>query len=199
MKFSSAARRLLGLRLFRMFGRPLERLPGGKPAGLDLRVLGLPELLPLCSNPELNLRPDAVSAALARGDLCVGAFDGATLAGYCWFAFRPLPHLDGVWVRFDPAVAWTYKSLVLPAYRGRGIAAALYRFADPECRERGCRRSVICVERHNGPSIQAALRAGYAAEGYGAYLVRSKRFIAWSSLAAKGGGIAFFRPRAHPC
>lgn len=198
MKFSSAARRLLGLRVFRMFGRPLERLPDGKPDGLDLRVLGLPELLPLCSDPELNLRPDAVSAAYARGDLCVGAFDGGTLAGYCWFAFRPLPHLDGVWVRFDPAVAWTYKSLVLPAYRGRGIAAALYRFPDPECRERGCRRSVICVERHNRPSIQAAFRAGYAAEGYGAYRVRSRRLTAWSSSAAKRCGIAFFRPHADP-
>jgi len=123
LKLSSAARRLLGLRVFRMFGRPLERHPGGKPDGLDLRVLGLPELLPLCSDAELNLRPDAVSAACARGDLCVGAFDGGTLAGYCWFAFRALPHLDGVWVRFDPAVAWTYKSLVLPA--GRRSARAM--------------------------------------------------------------------------
>src|SRR5918992_2478959 len=135
---SSAARRLLGVRLFRMFGRPLGRLPGAKQNSLDLRVLCVPDLLPLCADAELNLRPDAVVAAYQRGDLCVAAFDGDRLAGYCWVAFRPLPHLDGVWVRFEPAVAWAYKSLVRPAYRGRGIAAALYRFLDPECLNRGC-------------------------------------------------------------
>ena len=191
---SSAARRLLGVRLFRMFGRPLGRLPGAKQNSLDLRVLCVPDLLPLCADAELNLRPDAVVAAYQRGDLCVAAFDGDRLAGYCWVAFRPLPHLDGVWVRFEPAVAWAYKSLVRPAYRGRGIAAALYRFLDPECLNRGCSRSVICVERHNRPSISAALRAGYASDGYGAYLLRSARLLAWSSPRAKERGIAFFLP-----
>jgi GNAT superfamily N-acetyltransferase len=193
-KIAGRLARHAGLRLFRLFSRPLERRPGAVPAGLGLRLLSLPEVLDLCSDPGLDLRRDAAAAAYARGDLCVAAFDADAVAGYCWLAFAPLPHLDGVWVRFDRRVAWTYKSLVLPSYRGKGIAPALYGFSDADSRERGCGDSVICVESHNRPSISAALRAGYSPSGYGGYLVRGSRLAAWSSPAAKRDGVAFFLP-----
>jgi GNAT superfamily N-acetyltransferase len=188
-----------GLRLFRMFARPLEpaqEQPRELAQGVQLRLLGEQEVLALCQDPELNLRRDGVAAAYGRGDLCVGAFDSQALAGYCWSAFEPLPHLDGVWVRFDRLVAWTYKSLVRPSHRGRGIAPALYRFADGACLERGRRCSVICVESHNRPSAQAALRARYAPSGYGAYALRGPRILSWSSPAAKRHAVSFFLPQA---
>ena len=195
-KIAGRLARHAGLRLFRLFSRPLERRPGAVPAGLGLRLLSLPEVLDLCSDPGLDLRRDAAAAAYARGDLCVAAFDADAVAGYCWLAFAPLPHLDGVWVRFDRRVAWTYKSLVLPSYRGKGIAPALYRFSDADSRERGCSDSVICVESHNRPSISAALRAGYAPSGYGAYVFRGSRLLTCSSAAAKRHAVSFFLPQA---
>lgn len=162
--------------------------------GLALRLVEQRELLSLCQDEGLDLRVRAVQTAYARGDLCVASFEGDYIVGYCWLAFAPCPHLDGVWVQFGREVGWIYKSLVLPSHRGRGIAAALYRFADATYLERGRMHSVICVESHNRPSIRAALRAGYESGGYGGYLLRGKRLRAWSSAAARRRGISFFLP-----
>ena len=162
--------------------------------GLAFRLLAEREALSICQDERLDLRAQAVQTAYARGDLCVAGFEGDTIVGYCWLAFAPVHHLDGAWVQFDRTVAWTYKSLVLPSHRGRGIAPALYRFADHACLERGRKYSVICVESHNRPSVRAALRAGYQPSGHGGYLLRGTRLLAWSSPAARKRGVSFFLP-----
>ena len=193
---SRLARGLLrraGLRLFRFFARPLEAAPPAL-AGFDIRALRPADLAALGRDPALDLRQEFVSAAQSRGDFCLGAYEGDRLAGYCWFAFAPLPHLDGVWVRFGSDIAWVYKSFVRTSDRGRGIAPALYRFADPACRERGRNTSVICVEFDNAPSAQAALRAGYAVAGRAGYLRRGPVFFQWGSAAARARGVSFFDP-----
>lgn len=193
-KLARQLSRRAGLRIFRLFSRPLEP---GRPrplAGVGVSLLSQRDVLDLCGDPQLELRQEAVAAAYARGDLCVAAFDADVLAGYCWFAFAPLPHLDGVWVRFAGSVAWVYKSLVRPSHRGRGIAPALYRLADDACLERGRSYSLVCVESHNRPSVRAALRAGYAPAGYAGYLLRGSRLVTWSSAAAKGQGVSLFLP-----
>lgn len=193
-KLARQLSRRAGLRFFRLFSRSLEPERPRSPAGVGVRLLSERDALDLCGDPQLDLRREAVAAAYARGDLCVAAFDADALAGYCWLAFAPLPHLDGAWVRFAGSVAWVYKSLVRPSHRGRGIAPALYRFADAACLERGRGSSVICVESHNRPSVSAALRAGYAPAGYAGYLLRGSRLVTWSSAAAKGQGVSFFLP-----
>jgi GNAT superfamily N-acetyltransferase len=187
--------RRLGLRRFRLFARPLGEGAAVTAGGLDLRVVPPGDFAALSREADLDLREDSAAAAHARGDFCAGAYDGATLAGYCWLGFAPLPHLDGVWVRFGPQVAWLYKSYVRPSHRGRGIAPLLYRFADAGCRERGRTTSVICVEAHNAPSIVAAQRAGYGDGGRGAYLRRGGIFLDWYSAPAKQAGVAFFVPK----
>lgn len=185
--------RRAGLRVFRVLSRPLEAVSA--PSPLAPRRLREDEVLALCADPQLDLREDAVRAAFARGDLCVAVPDGDTVAGYCWFAFSPLPHLDGVWVEFGSHAAWTYKSLVRPSHRGRGIAPGLYRFADAACRERGRTLSLICVEEHNAPSIAAALRAGFAPSGRAAWVRRSGAVRTWHSDAVTQQGVRFYVPR----
>lgn len=182
-----------GLRFFRFFARKLDA-KGIEAPGVRCRLLWERDVIELCRDPELDLRQDSVKAALTRGELCAGAFTGDSLVGYCWFAFAPLPHLDGGWVEFDWLVAWPYKSFVRSAHRGQGIAAALYRFADAACLERGRVHSVICVESHNAPSVKAALKAGFAPAGYGGYVRSANRLFSWCSPSAKTHGIAFFLP-----
>lgn len=189
-----ALARRAGLRVFRFFSGSLDAPPVTLP-GLTLRLLDEAELLRACADPELDLREEGIRAAHARGDLCVGALDGDTLAGYCWLAFSPVHHLEGVWVRFGPGSVWTYKSLVRPGHRGRGIAPALYRHAGPLCLERGRAHSLICVESHNGASIAAALRAGYAAAGRAAYVRHGRFFADWySETLVSRYGLEFFVP-----
>lgn len=183
-----------GLRLFRVFARTLQ--PGQNEAGApECRVLDEGEALALCADASLELAPARVQAAFARGDLCVGAFHRGELAGYCWFAFAPAPHLDRAWIGFPAEVVYTYKSYVRPAFRGRGIAAAMYRHADRAALERGRRHAIICVESHNAASIAAARRAGFSAAGYAAY-AGGERLRAWCSGAAARYGLSFFVPQA---
>jgi GNAT superfamily N-acetyltransferase len=183
-----------GLRVFRVFGRPLEaRGTPGPASRLDYRWMSEPDVLALGADAALDLTAAKVRAAYDRGDLCAGAFAGGELAGYCWFAFSAAPHLDGVWLDFPPDLVYTYKSYVLPAFRGRGIAAGLYRFADPESLERGRKLAIICVESHNRPSIAAAKRAGFSSAGYAAY-VGGAHVRAWRSRRAADQGLRFFVP-----
>ena len=189
-----------GLRLFRLFSRTLDPASVVRgPGGFDLRVIAEPELLSLCGDAELDLASEKVGAAIARGDVCLGAFGAEGLAGYCWLAFSPLPHLDGVWVDFHADVVWTYKSLVRPAFRGRGIAPALYCFADELCIKRNRRRSVLCMEAHNRPSAEAARRAAYAPAGFAAYWRTSDRLLTWSSGGAKSLSVRFHLRLAACC
>lgn len=190
-----ALARRAGIRFFRFFSRDLgERAASAAPPQAGLRQLSESAVLELCADAQLELRADAVRQAYSRGDLCVGAFRDGALTGYCWLAFAPLPHLDGVWVRFGPSTAWIYKSFVRPSHRGQGIAPALYDFVDGVGAARGRRYSVICVESHNEPSIRAALRAGYRSAGHGGYVVKGLPALSWCTPAARKHGVAFFLP-----
>jgi len=195
-KVMSRLVRHAGFRLFRFFARPLnpDAAPPSPPTA-SIRLLPEADVVALCADPELDLRQDSVQAAFQRGDLCIGAFDGSAIAGYCWLAFAPLPHLDGVFVEFAGDIVWTYKSLVRHSHRGRGIASALYRHADGICLERSRSRSLICVESHNVPSIAAALRAGYENAGSAAYVRRGPFFADWYSAGlVQRLGLSFFVP-----
>src|SRR5262245_43580499 len=182
-----------GLRVFRVFGRKLRARAAANSPRADCRLLKEREVLALCADPALDLVPSKVQAAYARGDVCVGAFQHDTFAGYCWFALSAAPHMEGAWLEFPDHVVYTYKSYVRPAFRGRGIAAAMYGFADALFLQRGRTHAVICVESHNQPSISAALRSGFADAGYAAYL-GGARLRAWRSRAAADYGLRFFLP-----
>ena len=198
-KVMSRLVRHAGFRLFRFFARPLEADAVPLSTGGSIRMLGEEEVAAFCSDPDLDLRPDSVKAAFRRGDLCLGSFDGDVLAGYCWLAFEPLAHLDGVFVEFARDVVWTYKSLVRHTYRGKGVAPALYRHADRACLERSRKVSLICVESHNVPSIAAALRAGYRSAGSAAYARRGSFFADWYSPGlVQRYGLSFFVPEWWP-
>jgi GNAT superfamily N-acetyltransferase len=187
--------RRAGIRAFRFFRRSLDpEAPAVSLPGLELRVLREPDIAEYYARPELDLQSGKVRAAFARGDLCDGAFEGRQLVGYCWFAFAPLPHLDGVWVDFHTRGVWMYKSLVLPSHRGRGIAPALYRFTDRLCAERGRGFSISCIETHNRPSIAAIRRTGYAPAGYAGYFCRERRLLPFSSPAAQDMSVRFYMP-----
>ena len=58
-----------------------------------------------------------VRAALARGDVAFGAFDGDQLIAYVWRPFGAAPDADGLWVKVDPPHHYAYKAFTLPAYR----------------------------------------------------------------------------------
>ena len=195
-RFMHALARRAGIRVFRFYSRRLGSPAAAPklPQGLELHQMTRQDVVALFSHAALGLDAEKVSDAYARGDLCLSAFDRGGVVGYCWVAFAPLPHLDGVWVDFDWRAAWLYKSFVLGPHRGRGVAAALYRFAERWCTAKGRDYSLICAESHNRSSISAARRASYRASGMGTYMLRGDNVRCWLSPRARQAGVRFYLP-----
>lgn len=188
--------RLLNLEVCRVVTRPLcgDPRPQGTADEILVRLMTQAALLPHCADPELELPEPQVRAAFGRGDLCVGALHGAKLVGYQWLAFGPTPHVDGIWVEFDPRSRYSYKKFVRPQYRGRRIAARLSRHADALCRHRGRGATVSFIDLHNRASWRSSARLGSRTAGYAGYLRFGDVFIALRSPGAKRCAFRFYRP-----
>jgi ribosomal protein S18 acetylase RimI-like enzyme len=158
--------RYAGAQAYRLMTRPLGHgAPPPCPPGIVLRTLRSAQLLPHCARAELELHPDAVCAAEARGETCVGALHDGALVGYVWYALAPAPHFGGTWAEFDPRSVYMYKALVLPQWRGRGIAPALWLHEDERFARAGRDYAVTCIAVHNRASLGAARAAGYRGRG----------------------------------
>src|SRR5690348_12635133 len=73
----SVLRRCAGLYIYRINVRPLaaRSSPPCLPSGITVRVVLADELLKAADDPDLDLSPDFVRDALARGDMAFGAFE----------------------------------------------------------------------------------------------------------------------------
>jgi len=186
--------RRLGIHIWRVFTRPLGRSLQTQPAAMEVRFITAADGDGLWTEEVLDLSAAKASAAFARGDVCVGAFDAGRLVGYAWLASQPAPHIDGLWMAFDPHAVYLYRAFVRPERRGRHIAPALYSFADTVFLSQGKNYAVICVSIYNRPSIAAAHRSGARTAGYTAYWSAGSWFVAMRSAGAKRCGFRFYRP-----
>ena len=115
-----------------------------QPCGLQLRVLQPAEF----ANLYLPQWGNALCAARRENDvLCVGAFDGETLAA-----------LAGA--SADCAAMWQIGVDVLPAYRRRGLAKAVTSRLAQEVFARG-RVPFYCAAWSNVPSVRNAVACGF--------------------------------------
>ena len=196
--FFDRLRYYCGVHLVRITGRPLTNFGWSawrKKTSITYRLLAdRRELLPHCADPNLKLSTNFVCAALARGDICVAAFDGARLVAYEWVAFGPTPHIGGVWVEFDKTARYGYKQFVLPQYRGQRIAAALATHSDGWCKRRGRSHAVSFIDLDNEASWHASLRVGNETVGYAGYVTIFGVFISFRTAGARQAGFRFHRP-----
>ena len=185
--------RRAGLHVFRVFHRKMDPgLPRIPVQGMEIRPLTEAELIARCSDPELDLSERMVRQAFERKGVCVGALAGSELAGYVWFAYDIAPHVDGVWVKVPAQAVYRYKAYVRPKYRGKGIAPALYRFADGLFRDTGRDYVVNCIATHNFSSIAASKTSGARALGYLGYWQPGRRFFSFHSPAVQRFGLRFY-------
>jgi GNAT superfamily N-acetyltransferase len=185
--------RRAGVHLFRVFYRELDAsAPWQLPPGYELEALTQAEALAQCANPELELSESSVRAAYARGGICIGARQRGALVGYVWFAFESAPHLGGIWVRVPPRSIYRYKAFVRPAHRGKGIAPAMYRYADRVFRDRGREAVVNCIATHNFASIAASRASGARTLGHLGYWQLGRHFLSFHSRAVRELGLRFY-------
>ncbi len=184
---NQAARRG-GLHVFRVFHRRLGAARAAPLAGLECRRLSAAGLARFSEDATLGLH-----GSTDWRHACVGAFLDGELAGYVWFACGEAPHVDGVRVQVPARSLYRFKSFVRPAFRGRGIAPALYGAADALVAEPGRESVVNCIAAQNGASIAASLKSGGAPLGWLAYWQGRGRFFALHSRSVAALGLRFYR------
>ena len=135
-----------------------------------------------------------VDAAVARGDVCFGAFHGSKMIAYTWASFAVAPHGDGLWVTVATTYEYAYKSFTHPDFRGRGIIGQVSRLRDNHSVEQGCRWTVGFVETHNYGSYRANRRLGSRTVGYAGYLKVLGHAFPFRTPGAVRHGFRFFHP-----
>jgi hypothetical protein len=194
LRIVSRLRTRLGLHLYRVGLRPLVREE--QPlAGIAVRIAQPDELLKAASDPQLDMCPEFVRGALARGDFAIGAFEGDRLVGYAWRTFTAAPDDDGLWVRVDRPCHYLYKGFTLPSHRGRHIQVAIPLFSDRFFLERGYTSEVGIVDIANFASLSNGKRLGRRKVGYAGYVKWLGHCIPFRTPAVKRIGFEFFKPR----
>jgi hypothetical protein len=190
---------LLGVQVFRVNLRPMPRRPlePVPPEGIRLCALRLEQLLEAAADPELGLDPDFIRAALERGDVAFGAYEGNRLIGYNWRAANAVPFLQNVWVKIGHRYHYAYKSFVRPSYRGRRIHTAITRLADRYSMERGCVGEIGIVNIANLASLGAAKSLGRRKVGYAGCVTLFGHCASFRTRGVRELGIELYRPQAQ--
>jgi len=162
------------------------------PPNISLHLIPPDQLLKVIDNPALSLSREFVQAALDRGDLVFGAFDGPELVSYVWRTFTVAPHADRLWVKVNKPYCYAYKSLTLPEYRGQRISPAVHIFSDVEMFRRGYTYRAGFVDVSNSASLAAGKHMGTRPIGYAGYAKWFGRVIPFRTSAVRKIGFEFF-------
>jgi GNAT superfamily N-acetyltransferase len=178
-------RRRLGVHFYYMLVRPLQAAPRTcMPSGLGYQVLDEQLLLGHCADPRLDLKESNLRAALAAGDICVGALQEGRLAAYVWYSFGSTRQAEGVRVEFGRRVRYTYKLHVQPSLRGCGLGRELLARGAQLAARRGRDLDLSFVAPDNRPSLRAFAAAGWRRAGYAGYANALGGFVAFTSAGA---------------
>jgi len=142
-------------------------------------------------NPELDMSPKMVSAALARGDYCVGTIIHGQLVSYAWRSLKGAPHTDKLWVRVGPGSSYSYKSFTLPEFRGKHVANRRKFCGIERMRRRGIKDKQSFIISTNFSSLQGTKRDGSKHLGYIAYIQLFGKIFLYHSPGVKKAGFRF--------
>ncbi|MBC7983317.1 MAG: hypothetical protein H7Y02_05610 [Candidatus Obscuribacterales bacterium] len=143
------------------------------------------------AEPDLQLGTEFVERALHRGNYCIGAFKGNTLAAYAWRSFDIASHTLGVIVRVTPPVCYSYKAFTRERFRGKKIWPALSRTSDEICLKQGRDQMIGFIEVDNFASIKAAQTLGAIDLGFAGFFRLFGRCLPFHDRRIKRTGFRF--------
>jgi hypothetical protein len=182
----------------RQLGEPApqhDRLPEGITT---VRALTEADLLEGVKDDDMELEPGFIRAALARGDLAWGAFEGDKLVGYTWRSPAMAPFSDDLWIRIGYPLHYVYKSYTRTTHRGKGIHIAITRVADQHMLEMGRPSEVGFIDISNLQSLRAARSLGRRKVGWAGYLKIFGRCYTFRTPGVAATQTEFFVPGAPP-
>ena len=190
------AARYLGIHVYLVRIRPMEGNPGYPYTLPDIafRRISSDELMKAGDDSKLGLGHGFVQAAIERGDLAFGAFDGSRLVSYVWRASTSAPHEDGIWVRVNRPYNYSYKSYTKPSYRGRHLCPATILFSDAYMYQQGYTHRVGFVAVSNFSSLAAGKYMESEPIGHAGYFDWFGRRFSFATKAVKSIGFEFFVP-----
>lgn len=189
-------RRYTCLDVYHIFVRDLQRAARPAPhvpAGITVRIARPEELAAAAKDPDLDMDPEVIRGALARGDIAFGAFDGKSLVAYTWRAFKACPHKDGLWATFEAPYLYQYHSHTRPSFRGKRIQLAVTNFSDEYALRRGYMGVVAFADVSNFSSLAMHEVAGEQAIGYAGYVKWFGRPVPYRTPGVKRVGFRFER------
>jgi hypothetical protein len=148
--------------------------------GFGVRFSSPAELRAAAATPAwgAEMPPAFVERALARGDECVGIFDGATMVSSGWYARGTTPISDSFALAFAPVWRYMYKGFTLKSHRGKRLHGIGMTYALRHYTDAGARGLISYVEFNNLRSLRSVEKMGYRVFGdiYIATIGGRKRF-----------------------
>ena len=180
-----ALNKVVPVRIFKGMTAVLENADAAlfDSGAFALRIATHEELYAASAHPDWaeELPRSFLDVALAKGDECVGVFDGARLASIGWYARSSTAISKSLVIEFDPAWTYMYKGYSLPAYRGKRLHGIGMTFAIKHYTERGARGLISVVEFNNLKSLRSVERTGYRLFGDIYVVSLGGREVFWSS------------------
>ena len=113
------------------------------------------------------------AAALARGDECVGSFDGQRVVSTSWYTRHPSQLSNGLFVTCGSRYIYSYKGQTLSSFRGKRFAGQRGTFVARSYAQRGYAGVMAEIEVNNFSSLRNAARLGARRVG---------NFVTWRML-----------------
>lgn len=192
---SRGLKKLIGFECFRAIcltpGDDREVLPA--PEGLRCSFVDTERLLREAEDPESGLSAEDFGLALSRGEECFGTFLRDALVSHTWYA-PGRAHLTGdVFVRCDPAFAYSRWAYTRPEHRGQRLSAMGKTRALRVLCDRGQRGILSLVSATNVESLRSAATAGCLRVGVIVLARMAGRSIFWVSPGARRVGLVVER------
>ena len=160
-----AINKVVPLRIFKGMTAILDDVDRSlfETGGFAVRIAGFDELRAAAAQPawSTELSPAFLDRAAARGDECVGIFDGDALVSMGWYARTPTPLSDSLVLHFDSAWTYMYKGFTLKSHRGKRLHGIGMTFALAHYTAVGARGLISYVEFNNLESLRSVERMGY--------------------------------------
>jgi hypothetical protein len=199
-RVTARLQKALGLWIYRVnirrLGEPGKpgRHPDRQLEDITVRLLSEADLLEGAKDDDMELEPAFIRAALARGDLSWGAFEGDKLVGYTWRSPATAPFRGELWIRIGYPLHYVYKSYTRTTHRGKGIHIAITRVADQHMLEMGRPAEVGFIDIANIQSLRAARSLGRRKVGWAGYMKIFGRCFTFRTPGVAATQTEFFVP-----